>query len=351
MLITNIESNLLISILVPLVCAFTVTALSTRGIIPILMKIRKTQVIHEDVPENHQLKSGTPTMGGISIIAGIVVGSAASMAVSGFSMNLIVVLVVVVIFGLVGYLDDYTKITKKRNLGLTAKQKLALQIVVSLAVALYFVYYAQMGTQILIPIVWKHVDVGIFIIPYIVFVIVAVVNAVNLTDGLDGLASSVSTMLSIFFPVIVMLAWPLSLASLGSLRLSEVRMDMSDAMFFCALAGACLGFLIYNHYPAKIFMGDTGSLAIGGGIATAAIFLHMELLIPICGFIFVAEALSVIIQVGSYKLRNKRRVFKMAPLHHHYELSGWHEKKVVTVFTTVTFGLCVAVLIIILLQY
>jgi phospho-N-acetylmuramoyl-pentapeptide-transferase len=350
MLITNIESNLMLAILVPLVCAFIVTALSTKAIIPILMKINKTQVILEDAPENHQKKSGTPTMGGIGIIAGVIVGAAASMAVSGFSLNLVVVLIVMTIFGLVGYLDDYTKITMKRNLGLTAKQKIVLQLVVSLAVAIYFVYYAKMGTQILIPIIWKHVDIGFFIIPYIIFVIVAVVNAVNLTDGLDGLASSVSGMFSLFFPVIVMLAWPLSLASLGSLRLADVKMDMGDAMFFAALTGACLGFLIYNHYPAKIFMGDTGSLAIGGGIATAAIFLHMELLVPICGFIFVAEALSVIIQVGSYKLRGGKRVFRMAPLHHHYELGGWHEKKVVTVFTTITFALCAAVLIIIILQ-
>jgi phospho-N-acetylmuramoyl-pentapeptide-transferase len=197
----------------------------------------------------------------------------------------------------------------------------------------------------MIPFVWKSVDIGMWAIPYIVFIIVAMVNAVNLTDGLDGLASGVSTVLSLFFPVFVMLAFTLSLVR-NDAPIVNMAGNAGAEVFFSSLAGACLGFLLFNRYPAKIFMGDTGSLAIGGGIAMAAIAGHVELLLPIAGFVFVIEALSDIIQVGSYKLRGGKRVFKMAPLHHHFELSGWHEKKVVAVFVSVTLVLCVAILIV-----
>jgi phospho-N-acetylmuramoyl-pentapeptide-transferase len=269
-----------------------------------------------------------------------------------FSANTGIVLLVTIVFGFVGFLDDYTKINKRRNLGLTARQKIAFQIVVSLFVALYYVYVADMGTEILIPFLWKHVDLGLFIIPYIMFIMIAMVNSVNLTDGLDGLAGGVSAMLSLFFPIMTLLAMCLGYEAISSAAFTGIATDgtaagigimniVLDSLFFASVAGACLGFLIFNRHPAKIFMGDTGSLAIGGGIATAAIFVHMELFLPIVGLIFVLEALSDIIQVTSYKLRHGKRVFKMAPLHHHFELSGWSEKKVVTVFIGVTLMLCI----------
>ena len=340
-----------VAILVPAVVAFLITVLVTSRLIPMLVKMKNTQYIHEDVPDSHVKKSGTPTMGGIGIILGVVCGSIASMVVSGFSLNMIIILCVMVVFGFLGFFDDYVKVSKKQNLGLRAKHKLALQVVIALAAACYYVFVAKLGTSILIPFVWKPIDIGYFIIPYIVFVIVAVVNAVNLTDGLDGLASGVSCALSIMFPVIVLLGFSVTLIKRGEMLMEALKFDLADSYFFIALAGACLGFLIFNRFPAKVFMGDTGSLAIGGGIASAAIFIHMELLLPICGFVFVMEALSDIIQVTSYKFRGGKRVFKMAPLHHHFELSGWHEKKVVTVFVTATLILCVAVIVIVAVQY
>jgi phospho-N-acetylmuramoyl-pentapeptide-transferase len=331
--------------------AFIATALVTKQLIPFLKRVKSTQTIHEDVPENHQAKSGTPTMGGIAIIIGIVAGCAAAMAIVEFSLNLIVILLVVVVFGLVGFLDDVQKVINKRNLGLTARQKILLQFAAALVIALYYVYVADLGTNIVVPFVWKSVDVGLWIIPYIVFVMVAMVNAVNLTDGLDGLAAGITTTVSLFFPVFTVLGLALGgNVILGAAEGTLILNGVVDAMFFASLAGACLGFLIFNKHPAKIFMGDTGSLALGGGVAVAAIFTHMELLLPIAGLIFVLEALSVVLQVGSYKLRHGKRIFKMAPLHHHYELSGWPERKVVTVFISITLVLSVAITAVMMFQ-
>ena len=340
--------------IIPLIIAFCVTALFTWKLIPALKKVDTTQTILDDAPERHQEKSGTPTMGGLAIIFGLLVGSAVSMILNGFSSNLTVVLILVLVFGGVGFLDDYTKVAKKRNLGLRAREKLALQIFFSLAFAIYYVFVAKMGTQIIIPFIWKSVNIGYWIIPYIIFIMVAMVNAVNLTDGLDGLAAGVSTAISLFFPLITILGsglgYEIFVHASGS-GVQFVLLDsMRDSIFFAALAGACMGFLVFNRYPAKIFMGDTGSLAIGGGIAAAAIITHMELMLPILGLVFVVEALSDIIQVGSYKYRNGKRVFKMAPIHHHFELSGWHEKKVVFVFVTFTAVLCVISIVIMFIQ-
>jgi len=279
-------------------------------------------------------------MGGIAMLCGITAGCVSAMIALGFSGNLLFILGMTLVMGGIGMLDDMKKITKKKNLGLRARYKLLLQIVLALAFAVYYINVADMGTCIILPFVWKAVNIGPWMFPYIIFIVVAVVNAVNLTDGLDGLASGVSFCVSLFFPLFALLGFALSLMKSGALVIENIMRDMTDAMVFPAIAGACLGFLFFNRYPARIFMGDTGSLAIGGGLAVGAICSHMELLLPIAGFIFVLEALSDVIQVGSYKLRKGKRVFKMAPLHHHFELSGWHEKKVVTVFVSVTFVLC-----------
>ena len=336
----SVESNLALAIAIPLAVACIVTAIATSVLIPWLKKAHSTQTAYELAPEEHQSKSGTPTMGGIAIIIGTLVGCVVSMLFRGFSANLLAIMLAFVVFGLIGFIDDWQKITRRRNLGLRARHKLLLQIIAGLAVALWYIIPAKMGTWIIIPFSWKAVDIGPFIVGYIVFIIVAMANAVNLTDGLDGLASGVSFSVSIFFPIFAMLGFGLSLVRNGEFAILNITQNLGDAMFFATLAGSCLGFLVFNRHPAKIFMGDTGSLAIGGGIAACAIFTRMELLLPIAGFIFVAEVLSDIIQVSVFKTCHGKRVFKMAPLHHHFELSGWGEKKVVTVFVSVTFILC-----------
>jgi len=267
-----------------------------------------------------------------------------------FSGNLIFILSITLLFGALGMLDDLRKITKKQNLGLKARHKLLLQIILGVACAFYFVVSADMGTYIIIPFVWKAINIGWWIFPYIVFIVVAMTNAVNLTDGLDGLASGTSFTVAIFFPVFSLLGFGIAFIKNEALDAENITRAMTDAMIYPAIAGACIGFLIFNRYPAKIFMGDTGSLALGAGLSVGAIFTHMELLLPTVGLIFVIEALSVVIQVVSFKLRKGKRVFKMAPLHHHFELSGWHEKKVVKVFVSVTLIMCVICTIILVVH-
>ncbi|MDR0357734.1 MAG: phospho-N-acetylmuramoyl-pentapeptide-transferase [Clostridiales Family XIII bacterium] len=325
----------------PLAVALCVTAVLTRALIPYLKRLGTTQTIHEDVPGSHQRKAGTPVMGGAAILAGAVCGGATAMAIVRFSANFVAILLVALIFGFVGFLDDRTKVLNRRNLGLTAKKKILLQILISLAFAIFCVFVSDAGTTIIVPFVWKSVDIGFWMIPYIAFITVAMVNSVNLTDGLDGLAGGVTAIMSLFFPSVMVLTFAIAGRLAPDVFATMLLSDrIIDILFFPALAGACIGFLIYNRHPAKIFMGDTGSLAIGGGVAAAAILTHTELFLPIMGLVFVAEALSDIIQVASYKLRKGKRVFKMAPLHHHFELSGWSERRIVFVFSGITLALC-----------
>ncbi|MCL2111132.1 MAG: phospho-N-acetylmuramoyl-pentapeptide-transferase [Clostridiales bacterium] len=346
----SIEANLALSVAIPFAVSLVVTAVVTALLIPFLKRIKSTQAIYELAPEEHKQKSGTPTMGGIGILCGTAAGCVAAVIVLGAMSNLLFILAITLVFGGIGMIDDMKKITKRQNLGLKARHKLVLQIVIALACVLYYLYAADMGTYIILPFVWNVVDIGPWIYPYMIFIIVAMVNSVNLTDGLDGLASGTSFVVAIFFPVFALLGFSLSLTGGGEVVIEGVSRSMVDAMIFPALAGACIGFLIFNRHPAKIFMGDTGSLALGGGLSAGAIFTHVELFLPLAGFVFVAEALSDIIQVGSYKLRNGKRVFKMAPLHHHFELSGWHEKKVVAAFVTVTLVMCVVCTVVLVLQ-
>lgn len=300
--------------------AFIIAAVGTPLLLPVLRRIKAGQSIREDGPQSHMVKSGTPTMGGLAIIGAVVV---TCLTTGGANRDMVIILTAFVAYGALGFLDDFVKVSMKRNLGLTAKQKLALQILIAVGLAYYQSRVSVYGTTVYIPIVNQYLDFGIFYIPFIAFVVVSMVNAVNLTDGLDGLASGVTMIVALF------------LALVGS------TYGFTTTTIFCAaLAGACIGFLLYNKHPAKVFMGDTGSLALGGGIAAAAIMMNIELVIPIAGGVYVAEALSVILQVVSYKTRRKR-IFKMAPLHHHFELSGWKETKVVGVFWLTTFLLCV----------
>lgn len=299
--------------------AFLITVIGTPLVIWILKGIKAGQSIREDGPQSHMVKTGTPTMGGLAIIGAVLI---TSLTAGETTRDMLIIIAAFVAYGILGFLDDFVKVSMKRNLGLTAKQKLALQILIAVGLAFYQSRVSVYGTTVFIPIVNKYLDFGIWYIPFIAFVVVSLVNSVNLTDGLDGLASGVTLIVALF------------------LALVGTTYGFTTASIFCsAMAGACFGFLIFNRHPAKVFMGDTGSLALGGGIAAAAIMMNIELVIPIAGGVYVAEAVSVILQVVSYKTR-KKRIFKMAPLHHHFELSGWKETKVVGVFWLATLLLC-----------
>jgi phospho-N-acetylmuramoyl-pentapeptide-transferase len=299
--------------------------LVTARMIPLLKEKQFGQFIREEGPQAHLSKAGTPTMGGIAFIIGITVALAVSMFMPGSELTgKIAILLSMFAFGAIGFIDDYNKVAKKQNEGLTPKQKLVLQAVFGLALAIFMM--AKEGTTMLIPFTGKTVDFGILYIPFIMFIEVAMANAVNLTDGLDGLASSTSAIVACTFAVIGM-----------TVRGGNEPMAAAGQAVF----GALIGFLLYNHYPAKIFMGDTGSMALGGVLSAMAIVGHMEWLLPIAGLIYVIEALSVIIQVTYFKKTGGKRIFRMAPIHHHFELGGWHETKVVRVFCLFTFACCI----------
>lgn len=304
---------------------FAVSMLVTARMIPFMKQKQFGQYIREEGPEAHLSKAGTPTMGGIAFILGTTVAVIVSMFMPGSdTMGKIAILLSMYAFGAVGFIDDYNKIAKKQNEGLTPKQKLILQAVFGLALAIFMM--SKEGTAMFIPFFRKTVDIGILYIPFVVFIEIAMANAVNLTDGLDGLASSNSAIVACTFAIIGM-----------SIHGGSEPMAVAGQ----ALFGALVGFFLYNHYPAQIFMGDTGSMALGGVLSAMAIVGHMEWLLPIAGLIYVIEALSVIIQVTYFKKSGGKRVFRMAPIHHHFELGGWHETKVVKVFCLFTFICCI----------
>ena len=305
--------------------AFAVSMLVTARMIPLLRHKQFGQFIREEGPQAHLSKAGTPTMGGIAFIIGITVAIVVSMFMKGSdTTGKTAILLSMFAFGAIGFLDDYNKVAKKQNEGLTPKQKLALQVIFGVALAIFMM--VKEGTTMMIPFFGKTVDFGILYIPLVVFIEVAMANAVNLTDGLDGLAASTSSIVACTFAIVGMTVH-------GG---NEPMAVAGQAVF-----GALIGFLLYNHYPAKIFMGDTGSMALGGVLSAMAIVGHMEWLLPIAGLIYVIEALSVIIQVTYFKKTGGKRVFRMAPIHHHFELGGWHETKVVRVFCIFTLICCV----------
>ena len=287
-------------------------------IIPILHKLKFGQNIRKEGPKSHLKKAGTPTIGGLIFIFSIIVVMIAMRY--KLSDEAMIVLYGTVAFGFIGFLDDMLKIIHKQNEGLTSGQKFALQLLFSAGMAIYG--YMNIGTTINVfgDVQW---NLGIFYIPFVMFYFAAITNAVNLTDGLDGLASSVTALVLIFF-------------SVTSYQLGHY----SVSVFAIGLTGALLGFLRYNAYPAKVFMGDTGSLALGGAISSMLLVLKIPFMVIIVGGIYVIEVLSVIIQVTSFKLTGKR-VFKMSPLHHHFEQIGWSEVKIVTVFSGITLVLCI----------
>ena len=281
-------------------------------IIPLLKRMKAGQSIREDGPQSHLKKSGTPTIGGLIFIFATLL----ALLIAGIFKNNLIPIVSMVGFGLVGFIDDFIKVVLKRNLGLTEKQKIAGQILVSIIVAL--MVNSKIGTEIMIPFIKMEVDLGIIFIPFIMIVMIATANSANLTDGLDGLATSVT--------IIILFAFAYLANKFGN----------NDILLFSlALAGGCLGFLKSNFNPAKVFMGDTGSMALGGAVVGIAMVLKLELLIPIIALIYFVEALSVIIQVGYYK-KTKKRIFLMAPIHHHFEHKGMSEKQIVLAFSLVT---------------
>ena len=305
--------------------SFFISLVITKIEIPVLKK-KAGQNIREDGPESHLSKAGTPSMGGISIIIAAAVTSAAATGIlrNGSEPETVIIIVVFVGFGLIGFIDDYLKVIKKNNLGLRAYQKFGLQTILSILLAVYLAGYTLGSTLVYIPIADIYVDFGIWYIPFVVFVMLAMTNAVNLTDGLDGLASGVTAFVSLFFTV------------------AGMMYGIVSVEYFCAaLCGACLGFLVFNRHPAKVFMGDTGSLALGGGLAAAAIVMKLELMLPIVGLLYVIEALSVIIQVAYFKISGGKRIFKMAPIHHHFEKSGFSEVQVVIAFWLFSIICCI----------
>lgn len=294
------------SLILAAVIAAAVVLISGPFLIPKLHQLKFGQSIREEGPKSHQAKSGTPTMGGMMIILGLVVGAPAA---GQWSVELGLALFIVLGHFVIGFVDDYIKVVRKHNLGLKAKQKLLGQIIMAAMVA----YFGNLPTDLWVPFV-GNVELGSFFYVLLFFVLVGTTNAVNLTDGLDGLAAGTVSVASLCFMVVCLI--------LGNYNL---------AIFCAATMGACLAFLKFNYNPAKIFMGDTGSLALGGAIASMGILTHTELLLVVIGFIFVMEAMSVIIQVISFKTTGKR-VFLMSPIHHHFELKGWKETKVVHTF-------------------
>ncbi len=321
----------LISLIIPFLISFLVSVVLGPVMIPWLRRLKFGQQILEDGPKWHEKKSGTPTMGGMIFIAGVLVTGIVALLVD-FNIKLLMMLLISLGFGIIGFIDDYVKVVKKQNQGLTAPQKFILQVILSCIYIFVMNYTGDLNTEIIIPftkITWE-MPWWLYIV-FTLFVITGTVNAVNLTDGLDGLAASITVVVALFFAV-----------------MAYLFNAPATLIFAIAVLGGCLGFLIFNHYPARVFMGDTGSLFLGGAITVMAVGMKMPLLLIIAGFVYLFEALSVIMQVASFKLTGKR-IFKMSPIHHHFEMCGWSEVKIVTVFTLVTVILCaIAVLSVII---
>ena len=313
-------------------------------LIPLLHRLKFGQVEREEGPASHKQKQGTPTMGGIAFLIAILIATLL-FGMSGMEFTLPALLATFA-FGLVGFLDDFIKVKLRRNLGLRAYQKIIAQLGISFVIAFWAYRSPFIGSTLYLPFSGGRWDLGVWYIPAMMFVIIAEVNAVNLTDGLDGLSSSVTLVYALAMAVMF------SILGRSATALGEVLYGVnleSMAIFSMAVVGALLGFLRYNCYPARVFMGDTGSLALGGVVSVLAICSRSVLLLPVMGICFVGSAVSVVLQVGSYKLRHGKRIFKMAPLHHHFELSGMHEARIVTMYTIVTAVCCAACLVLFLM--
>ncbi len=302
-----------------IIISFLISVILCPIVIPFLHKLKFGQYIREEGPKEHQKKSGTPTMGGLVILSSIVL---TSLIFIGKHNEMLPVLFMTLGFGLIGFLDDYIKVVMKRNLGLRAWQKMALQILITGIFIFYLYNYTDIGTNVYIPFMEATLELGTLFIPFVFCVVVGTVNGANFTDGLDGLASGVTVIIAVFFTVIA------------------IATGSGIEPITGAATGALMGFLLFNVYPAKVFMGDTGSLALGGFVASTAIVLKLPIFLLLVAFIYFVEVLSVMIQVAYFKITKGKRFFKMAPIHHHFELCGWSETRVVAVFTVITALLC-----------
>lgn len=313
------------NIVIPVLVAFGLSVLLGPVVIPFLRKLKMGQTERVDGVQSHLKKAGTPTMGGVIILVSVAVTSV--FYIKDYP-KIIPILFVTLGFGLIGFLDDYLKVVMKRSDGLFPKQKMALQILVTAVFAYYMVKFTDVSLDMVIPFTnGKTWDIGWLAIPLLFIVVIGTVNGVNFTDGLDGLASSVTVLVATFFTVVA------------------IGTKSGVEPITCAVVGALLGFLLFNVYPASVFMGDTGSLALGGFVASTAYMLQMPIFIVIVGLIYLVEVLSVMIQVTYFKKTGGKRIFKMAPIHHHFELCGWSETRVVAVFSIITAILCLIALL------
>ena len=310
---------------VPVLISFVLSVIMGPIVIPMLRKMKMKQTERVEGVESHLQKAGTPTMGGVMILASIVVTSL--FYVKDYP-KIIPILFVTLGFGLIGFLDDYLKVVMKRSDGLFPKQKFALQIVITAVFAYYLIHVTHTPLTLLIPFSGgRYWNIGWLAIPLLFIAVIGTVNGVNFTDGLDGLASSVTVLVATFFMVVA------------------VGTKSGIEPVTCAVVGALMGFLLFNVYPASVFMGDTGSLALGGFVASTAYMLQMPIFIIIVGMIYLIEVASVMIQVTYFKKTGGKRIFKMAPIHHHFELCGWSETRIVAVFSIITAILCLIALL------
>jgi len=317
--------------------SFAVSLLLGPVTIPLLKRLKFGQMVRDDGPQTHLTKAGTPTVGGIIILLAIVL--TCLVLFRGPVEYLLLAVLIMLGYGIVGFLDDFIKVLRKRSMGLKAYQKIIGQLGLAIVVALFAYNDPNIGSKLIVPFTGIEWDLGVWLIPFTVFVVLGVVNGVNLTDGLDGLASGVTLLNTLTFGIIC-------IVFIGNADGRALYADNLKNMlvFAGAVTGACLGFLRFNTHPARVFMGDTGALALGGALAVLAIMLRITLIIPLMGLMFVLSVVSVVLQVGSYKLR-KKRIFRMAPLHHHYELKGYPETKVVAMYMIVTTVTCLTSLL------
>ena len=313
-----------------LIISFVVTVILGMFIIPILKKLKVGQIERDDGPKSHLKKQGTPTMGGIIIIVAMIILVTGTYIYLTFNNQndvankILPILLLTIGFGLIGFIDDFKKLVLRNTEGLKPMYKMLGLLIISVAYVVYLVYGLKIGTDTYVPIIKQYFTMPVFIyIPFAILVILATTNAINLTDGIDGLSSSVSAIIITCLTIIGIMEGQSELSVFGSI-----------------VIGAVLGFLMFNLHPAKVLMGDTGSLLLGGVISAMALYLKMPLLLIVIALIPVLETLSVIIQVAYFK-KTGNRIFKMAPLHHHFELSGWKENKVVVIFSVITLALCI----------
>ncbi len=313
--------------------SFIATVLISIFVIPILKKLKVGQMERDDGPESHLKKQGTPTMGGIIIAMGIIIGTIGGCIYywnkePEVARNIVPLLFITIGFGIIGFIDDYKKLILRDTKGLKPAYKMLGLLIISVTYTLYVTSGINLGTETFIPFLKSYITLPMILyIPFVIFVMLATTNAVNLTDGIDGLSASVSAIITTCLTVIAII-----------LDIKEI------VVFGSIIVGACLGFLIFNLNTAKVFMGDTGSLLLGGVISAIALYIKMPIILLIIAFIPVIETLSVVLQVVFFKITGGKRLFKMAPLHHHFELSGWKENKVVSIFCLITLILCVVAL-------